>query len=238
MIASFFMQWVSSRNRRVRYHSIAARAAKANRKRSKPMDLIDSAPAERNKGPILEVLVRHLPASGTVLEIASGTGQHAVHFAAALPDLVWQPSDVDPAALPAIEARRERAGLANVLPPLALDVREQPWPIERADAMVCCNMIHIAPWQAALGLLAGAQAVLGAPEAPLCLYGPYRRGGRHTAPSNAAFDASLRQRNPEWGVRDLEEVVAVAERQGFRLADLVPMPANNFTLVLRRVGGG
>ncbi|HYG87490.1 MAG TPA: DUF938 domain-containing protein [Azospirillum sp.] len=193
------------------------------------MSRLDAPAAGRNRDPILAVLRRVLPERGTVLEVAGGTGQHAAHFAAALPDLVWQPTDPDPAHRASIAAWTE--GLPNVRPPLALDATRRPWPVERADAVLCINMIHIAPWAACLGLLGGAAEVL-APGAPLVLYGPYRRGGAHTAPSNAAFDADLRARNPEWGVRDLEAVETAAA--GFVLEEVVEMPANNLTVVFRR----
>lgn len=192
------------------------------------------APAtERNREPILAVLRQILPASGTVLEIASGTGQHAVHFAAALPGITWQPSDPDAAARASIAAWTAHAGLANVRAPLALDVCQQPWGIDAAAAVVCINMIHIAPWAAAEALFAGAGKLLG-PGGVLFLYGPYRRGGAHTAPSNAAFDAQLRATDPDWGVRDMEAVVALGAAQGLRCDEPVPMPANNFCLVLRK----
>jgi SAM-dependent methyltransferase len=182
------------------------------------------------------VLERVLPARGLVLEIACGTGEHAVAFAQALPALVFQPSDVDPEALASAEAWRRHSGLANVRPPIALDVHASPWPLrERPDAMLCTNMIHIAPWSACLALFDGASAAL-APGAPLVLYGPYREGGAHTAPSNAAFDESLRERDPRWGVRDQDEVAAEAAARGFALEEVVAMPANNRTLVLRRRG--
>ncbi|MDK3022045.1 DUF938 domain-containing protein [Cupriavidus taiwanensis] len=192
------------------------------------------APAtERNREPILAVLRQVLPASGTVLEIASGTGQHAVHFAAALPGLTWQPSDPDAAARASIAAWTAHAGLTNVRTPLALDVCRQPWGIDAADAVVCINMLHIAPWAAAEALFAGAGKLLG-PGGVLFLYGPYRRGGAHTAPSNAAFDAQLRATDPDWGVRDIEAVIALGEAQALRCDEPVPMPANNFCLVLRK----
>ncbi|MEC3764192.1 MULTISPECIES: DUF938 domain-containing protein [Cupriavidus] len=192
------------------------------------------APAtERNREPILAVLRQVLPASGTVLEIASGTGQHAVHFAAALPGITWQPSDPDAAARASIAAWTAHAGLANVRAPLALDVCQQPWGIDAAAAVVCINMIHIAPWAAAEALFAGAGKLLG-PGGVLFLYGPYRRGGAHTAPSNAAFDAQLRATDPDWGVRDMEAVIALGAAQGLRCDEPVPMPANNFCLVLRK----
>ena len=182
------------------------------------------------------MLERVLPARGLVLEIASGTGEHAVAFAQALPALVFQPSDVDPDALASIEAWRRHAALPNLRPELALDVHALPWPLpETPDAVLCSNMIHIAPWSACLGLLDGAAAAL-APGAPLVLYGPHREGGVHTAPSNAAFDASLRERDARWGVRDQGEVAAAAAARGLALEEVALMPANNRTLVLRRKG--
>ena len=187
----------------------------------------------RNRVPILDVLRRRLPARGLVLEIASGSGEHAAYFAERLPALTWQPSDADAAALASIAAHSAASGAPNLLGPLALDVTSAIWPIERADAIVCCNMIHIAPWSACEGLIAGAARVL-APGGILYLYGPYKIDGRHTAPSNAAFDADLRARNPEWGIRDLGEVAALAQRQGFVLGDTVAMPANKLSVIFRR----
>ena len=182
-----------------------------------PFDNALTAPAvARNRDPILAVLREVLPAAGTVLEIASGTGEHAVHFAAALPHLVWQPTDPDAQARRSIAAHAARAGLPNLLPPLELDAAAAVWPVTRADAVVSINMIHIAPWRAAEGLMAGAARLLSA-GAPLYLYGPYRQHGQHTAPSNAAFDESLRARDPAWGVRDLEEVAALAAAHGLAL---------------------
>ena len=173
------------------------------------------APATaRNRQPILDVLRPRLPADGLVLEVASGSGEHIVHFAEALPDLVFQPSDPNADARASIDDWAGAAVSANVRPALALDAASQAWPIERADAVLCCNMIHIAPWEATVGLIAGAARLLPA-DGPLYLYGPYRRDGRHTAPSNEAFDRDLRQRNPAWGVRDLEAVTALAAANGF-----------------------
>ncbi|MGK2286483.1 DUF938 domain-containing protein [Pedomonas sp. V897] len=189
--------------------------------------------AERNKGPILEVLRRVLPPQGLVLEIASGTGQHAAHCAAHLPGLVWQPSDRDAGAHASITAWAAHGGLSNVRPPLTLDVTQEPWPLERANAIVCINMIHISPWDASIGLMRGAERLLP-PGGVLYLYGPYKRGGAHTAPGNAAFDESLRQQNPAWGVRNLEDVAALASRHGFDLEEVVEMPANNLSVILRR----
>lgn len=198
------------------------------------MAALPSSPAaERNKEPILGVLRRVLPASGLVLEVASGTGQHAVHFAAALPALEWQPTEADPDLLAVIAARLEAAALPNTRAPVRLDVLNAPWPIGRAAAVFCANMIHIAPRAAASALLRGAAGVLPA-GAPLVLYGPYSIGGQHTAPSNAAFDASLKARDPDWGVRDLEEIVREAGESGLRFVESVEMPANNLVVVLRR----
>ena len=189
--------------------------------------------AERNKEPILAVLRRVLPKSGLVLEIASGTGQHVVHFAAALPKLTWQPSDPDPESRRSIDAWIAETELQNILPPLALNVHDHPWPLERAEAVVCINMAHISPWQATLDLMSGAARLLRA-EGVLFLYGPYRRFGAHTAPSNEVFDASLRARNPEWGVRDVEAVADVAASHGFAPEQVVEMPANNLSVIFRR----
>jgi SAM-dependent methyltransferase len=192
-----------------------------------------SPAAERNKGPLLDVLRRVLPASGTVLEIASGTGQHAEHFAASLVSLRFQPSEADPQSRAVARARVERARLPNLLPPLDIDVRREPWPIERADAILCINMIHISPWAATEALFAGAGRVL-APGAVLCLYGPYLRAGVETAASNAAFDQDLRRRNAEWGLRHLEKVAQTGRDAGFEQVEVVAMPANNLTVVFRR----
>jgi hypothetical protein len=186
----------------------------------------------RNRDPILDVLRRVLPAQGVVLEIASGSGEHVAYFAAQLPELAWQPSDPDPEGLASAAAHRADAGLPNLLGPLHLDVTAAQWPVERADAVICCNMIHIAPWAACEGLIAGAARVLPA-GAILYLYGPYKIGGEHTAPTNAAFDAQLRSRDPAWGIRDLADVTALAEKRGFALAETVPMPANNLSVIFR-----
>jgi SAM-dependent methyltransferase len=188
--------------------------------------------AARNREPILDVLRAHLPASGTALEIASGSGEHAVAFAAAFPTLVWQPSDPDPANRASIAAWIAAAGTPNLLPPIDLDATAEIWPLATADAVVCINMIHIAPWAACLGLLRGAARLL-APGGLLYLYGPFKRDGAHTAPSNAAFDESLRARDPAWGVRDLGEVIEAAE--GFAPPAVVAMPANNLSVLFRRV---
>jgi SAM-dependent methyltransferase len=184
----------------------------------------------RNRDPILAVLRRVLPARGTVLEIASGTGEHAVHFAAGLPHLTWQPTDPDTDALASIAAHRAWAQLPNLLAPLVLDACAPSWPVTRADAVVAINMIHIAPWTAAEGLMSGAGRLL-APGGVLYLYGPFKENGRLTAPSNAAFDASLRARDPQWGVRDLDAVAALASEHRLALSERVAMPANNLSLV-------
>lgn len=202
-------------------------------------DLRRHAPAtERNRAPLLDVLRRVLPSQGAVLEVAAGTGQHAVAFAEALPGLTWHPTDADPGALDSIRAWAAEAALPNLAPPARLDVlADEPWPLARADAVVCINMIHIAPWEACLGLMRGAGAVLEA-GAPLVLYGPYRRDGTHTAPSNAAFEDWLKAQDPRFGVRDLETVAAEAAAHGLSLEEVVPMPANNFTVIFRRATRG
>jgi hypothetical protein len=192
-----------------------------------------SEAAQRNRDAILAVLVRVLPARGRVLEIASGSGEHALAFATALPGLTWQPSERDAEGLASIAAWRAEQGPANLLSPVELDVLRWPWPVTAADAIVCINMIHIAPWAACEALLRGAGALLK-PGAPLYLYGAMKLEGRFTAPSNADFDASLRARDPSWGVRDLAEVTTAAQAEGLALAELVPMPANNFSLIFRR----
>ena len=189
--------------------------------------------AERNREPISAVLRQVLPESGLVLEVASGTGQHSAAFAALFPDLVWQPSDPDPSALSSIAAWREETGLPNLRAPVRLDAEAWPWPVDRADAVLCVNMVHISPWAATLGLLSGAAALLP-PGGPLILYGPYRRAEVATAPSNESFDLSLKSRNPEWGLRNLEDVSGAAEAQGLRFERLFEMPANNLTVVYRR----
>jgi SAM-dependent methyltransferase len=190
-----------------------------------------SPAAARNRDAILDVLRRVLPARGLVLEVASGTGEHAAHFAAALPVLDFQPSDPSPEARASVDAWC--AGLPNVRPALALDAAAEAWPVERADAVLCINMAHIAPWAATLGLLRGAARVL-ARGAPLALYGPWRREGVPTAPSNEAFDASLRAQHPEWALRRLEDFAHEAAAAGFGAPEVVEMPANNITVVVRR----
>jgi SAM-dependent methyltransferase len=200
------------------------------------IDAKQHAPAAaRNREPIRAVLARELPRHGTVLEIASGSGEHAIAFAGAFPGVAWQPSDASEPAVASIAAWRAEAQLANLRPPIALDVTAATWPIAHADAIVCINMIHIAPWEATLGLFAGAARLL-APGALLYLYGPYRFAGAFTAASNAEFDRSLRARDPRWGVRDVGELGAVALAHGFALRDTIAMPANNHSLVFRAAG--
>ena len=183
----------------------------------------------RNRDPILAVLGRVLPASGTVLEVASGSGEHAAYFAPRLPHLVWQPSDPEPQYRDSIAAWAARAAVPNLRPPLDLGTCTEAWPA--AAAVVCINMIHIAPWDACAGLMRGAGNILPA-GGILYLYGPFKEGGRHTAPSNVAFDQSLRRHDPSWGVRDLGDVAAEAAVHGMALAETVEMPANNLSVVL------
>lgn len=194
-----------------------------------------SAPAAvRNRAPILEIFRRHAPEKGLVLEIAAGSGEHAVWMAQALPSLQWLPTDPDPDARASIAAWRAASGVENLLPPLALDAAAQdaPWPAA-LGAVVCINMIHIAPWEAAEGLVGGAGRNLAA-GGILFLYGPYLEADRETAPSNLAFDADLKRRNPAWGLRRLDEVVALAAEHGLDLVERAEMPANNLSLVFRR----
>lgn len=194
-----------------------------------------SAPAAlRNRAVILDVLSPHLPPGGLMLELASGTGEHALFFAQARPDVTFQPTDYDPSARASIDAYAEEAGLPNLRPALFLDATQpDTWPIDRADAVLCVNMIHISPWEATVGLIAGAARILPA-GGKLMLYGPYFREGVETAPSNLAFDDSLRARNPAWGIRRLEDVAALAAEAGFSAPKVTEMPANNLTLVFCR----
>jgi SAM-dependent methyltransferase len=198
-----------------------------------PSGGLHAAATDRNRGPILGVLRDILPPTGLVLEIASGTGQHAAFFAPAFPALRWQPSDASAAHLESIRAWSASAGAENLAPPLLLDVESEPWPVAHADAILNINMIHIAPWSAAEALFRGAARRLPA-GGLLYLYGPFKRGGRHTAESNQRFDERLRGEDPRWGVRDLDDVTALATSAGFRAPDVVPMPANNLSLVFRR----
>lgn len=193
-----------------------------------------SAPAAlRNREPIAEVLREWLPTSGLVLEIASGTGEHAVHFAEQFPELEWQPSDVHPDALASIEDWRRAAGLPNLRAPVTLDASSRDWPVDHADAVLSINMVHISPWSSALGLIEGAARLL-TPGAPLILYGPWLKAEVETAHSNLDFDADLKRRNPEWGLRSVEEFEAAARKQDIELVETRAMPANNLMLLLRR----
>ena len=194
---------------------------------------IHAPAAARNRDAILAALRPLLPASGLVLELASGSGEHVVHFAAARPGLVFQPSDPDAARRASIDAWVAEAGLGNVRPALALDATATEWEVTHAEVVFCANMIHIAPWAAAEGLVAGAGRVLGQ-GGLLCLYGPFRREGVPMAAGNGAFDADLRGRDPAWGVRDLEAVARLAAAAGFGAAALVELPANNLLATFRR----
>jgi SAM-dependent methyltransferase len=192
------------------------------------------APATlRNRDPILAVLRRALPSAGTVLEIGSGSGEHAAYFASALAPLRWQPTDASDMDFASISGWAREHGASTVEPPLVLDSTADTWPVTRADAIFSANVIHIAPWAVAEGMLRGARRVLPS-AAPLVLYGPFMRDGAHTAPSNAAFDAELRRRDPSWGIRDLGAVTRAADAHGLDLDDVTEMPANNLTVVFRR----
>src|SRR5271170_5329753 len=192
------------------------------------------APATvRNRDFILDVLRQVLPTRGVILEIASGSGEHVIHFARNLPSLVFQPSDPEPDALLRVAAWVKAANVANVLAPIVLDASQSFWPIASADGIICINMIHISPWDATVGLIRGAAAIL--PKgSPLYLYGPYKRKGFATAPSNEAFDRNLRDRNPTWGLRDLDAVATIAQSVGFSVPTVTEMPANNLSVVFRR----
>ncbi|MEP9374809.1 DUF938 domain-containing protein [Mesorhizobium sp. KR1-2] len=192
-----------------------------------------SPSAERNKGPIADILKRVLPDHGRVLEISSGTGQHVVHFAREMPDLIWQPSERDEPSLQSIKQWMAAEALPNILPPLRLDVTELPWRAGPATAIICLNMIHIAPWSAAEGLIRGAEIALSQGDI-LFLYGPYRRNGVPTSPSNEAFDGQLRARNPEWGLRNVEDVARCAILHSFGPPEIREMPANNLSVIFRK----
>ena len=198
-----------------------------------PPERRHSPAAERNRAPILAALRQLLPARGVALEIASGTGQHAAHFAAGLPGWQWQPSDAEPGAGESIRSWCE--GIANVRAPLPLDVMQQPWfgVPETVDAIFCANLLHIAPWPTCAALMQGAAQCL-APQGLLLLYGPYLVDGEPTAAGNLAFDADLRARNPAWGLRRLGEVALAAQAAGLRLRERIAMPANNLLLVFAR----
>ncbi len=206
-----------------------------------PPDARRYAPAtERNRGPILQVLQRILPATGIVLEVASGTGEHGVFFASHFPDLRWQPTDPDPLSCDSIEAWRQATGVPSVQDPLPLNAQDPEWPVEgqpwsgSITAIVNINMIHIAPWSACEGLMAGAERILVS-SGILYLYGPFKRQGQHTAPSNAEFDAMLRRQDPEWGVRDLDTVIELAAAHHLQWVETVAMPANNLSVIFQRM---
>jgi SAM-dependent methyltransferase len=192
-----------------------------------------SPSAERNKGPITEILRRVLPAQGDVLEVSSGTGQHVLHFAQAMPQIRWQPTEQDADCLRSIASWLAQTTLPNVGAPIYLDVHDEVWPVADVAAVVCINMIHIAPRSAIAALLRGAGNVI-APGGILFLYGPYRRQGRHTSPSNEAFDELLKAANPEWGVRNLEEIALAAAREGLELQETYDMPSNNLAVIFRK----
>lgn len=194
---------------------------------------IVSPSAERNKGPIAEILLRVLPAQGDVLEVSSGTGQHVLHFAQAMPHIRWQPTERDADSLKSIASWLGQTPASNVNAPLRLDVYDGIWPAHGVAAIVCINMIHIAPPSTSEALLRGAGNVI-VPGGMLFLYGPYRRLGQHTSPSNKAFDERLKAENPEWGVRNLEDVVQFASTVGFELEQTHDMPANNLAVVFRK----
>jgi SAM-dependent methyltransferase len=202
------------------------------------MTRLDAPAFHRNHGPIWSVIGPFLErASGDVLEVGSGTGQHAVEFARKAPEITWWPSDVDPQSLASIADWRAQAGLANLRAPLRIDLLDSGWdaacPFDRPVAIVAINVLHISPWRVSEHLFAGAARRLG-PDGRLFVYGPFKVDGAHTAPSNAAFDATLRAQNAEWGVRDMGDLAALAGAHGLRIAETVPMPANNFTLVISR----
>jgi len=231
------------RERRVGKFPVAPAPDGRYRRRVQTLDPITPTPSgglsspavARNVGPILAVLKAHLPTSGRVLEVAAGSGEHAVAFARALPGLDWTPADPSPEARASIRAWADAAGLSNLRPPLALDAADPTtWPEDPVDAVVCINMVHISPWTATEGLMAGAGRLLASPGGLLALYGPYRESEAALAPSNAAFDESLRARDPAWGLRDREAVVAEARARGLQLTLRLAMPANNLMLLFRR----
>ena len=188
----------------------------------------------RNRDFILDVLHDASPTTGTILEVASDSGEHVVHFARNLPSLVFQPSDPEPGALLSVAAWVKPTRITNVRAPIVLDASQSPWPIASADGIICINMVHISPWDATVGLIRGAAAILPR-GSPVYLYGPYKRVGTALAPSNQAFDRNLRDRNPTWGLRDLEAVAAIAQSVGFSVPTVTEMPANNLSVVFRRM---
>jgi cyclopropane fatty-acyl-phospholipid synthase-like methyltransferase len=185
---------------------------------------------ERNRGPILEVLKSALPKTGSFLEIASGSGEHVIHFAKDFPDVTWQPSDLEDDCLNSIQAWIEHEGMVNIQSPIRLDTTADDWPDFSLNALLCINMVHISPWEATIGLMKKAGTHLNE-EGVLYLYGPYRRNGRHTAPSNESFEGWLKGQDPRFGVRHMEEVEAEAAKNGLKLTQIIDMPANNFSLV-------
>jgi hypothetical protein len=190
--------------------------------------------AVRNRDFILDVLRDLLPMTGVILEIASGLGEHVVRFARNFPSLVFQPSDPEPKALLSVAEWVKAVQVTNVRAPIVLDASQSPWPIASADGIICINMVHISPWDATVGLIAGAAATLP-PGSPLYLYGPYKREGFATVPSNETFDRNLRDRNRAWGLRDLEAVAAIAQSAGFSVPTVTETPANNLSVVFRRI---
>lgn len=204
------------------------------------MDARRHAPAtSRNRDPILGVLRDVLPSNGLILEIASGSGEHTAFFASHFPDLTWQPSEADRALLPSISAWSEDAvaetGCANILPPIHLRSNDHPWPVDQADGILAINMVHISPWESCEGLMSGGGRVLG-PDGMLLLYGPFIRNDVETAPSNLEFDRYLRQQNPLWGIRHLDDVSDLAAKNDLNLIQAVPMPANNVCVIFRKAG--
>jgi len=192
------------------------------------------APASaRNRDPLLQVLKSLLPQTGTILEIASGTGEHACYFAPAFGTAIWQPTDTDESAIASINAHRQAEAPANLAPALHLNVMEPEWPVNAADAVLCVNMVHIAPWACCENLLRGCAHVLS-PGAPLVLYGPFKQDGTHTAPSNAEFDQTLRGENAKWGIRDIGEIAEAGKASGLTIEDPIAMPSNNFCVILRQ----
>lgn len=213
------------------------KGAIALEKRAKEADArLFSPSAGRNREPILDILKEALPAEAKILEIASGTGEHGAYACRAMPGWRWRPSDLDPESRASQAAWAAAEGLENFLPPLTIDARKADWPLGDEppyDALVCINMIHISPWEAGLGVFAGAGRYVK-PGGALFFYGAFKRDGRHTAPSNEEFDRSLKSRNPDWGVRDLADVSAEVEKRGFSLERVVDMPANNLSVLFRR----